>query len=624
VILLEFECSVEVLQKIIENDSGLFRKSSETTESLSLKFFDQCKQFCEQNFAGTKSIFLAYASSSIDAAVRTTNNDPLNIIEFRDSSSMLDKKIMEDWLLKNSDRIGYSPRFLCVLNDDVNHEKCIEAILNDTSILRGSAFVSLLDGDNVKVSVVEYPSFRLDGAVIGAVEFDYRLNKINQYLASQLKVLPFFSGEHDQNPKIQGAVTKPNAAQTSSPAISDSVEKVCADIRAKYQNDGLFEELKSDLVCVERNGASFYELKRLGFQLSEYCDDKNLASRAFYHALRLAETHEDTQDVIDEISFMSATISSELEKDLDNAEARFLDLVETQLNNVSAETQHSTSINIILNSRPDNTTPLIRELRDILGLNTKRAKDLIDQPTPSIIASVQNADRALEILNKLEPLGIDITTSTSGSPPSGSNISLDGLTPFLCRIRLNSDAVESAGGLEAVDLKNITQLILDSINWFVESVSIRLSMGDPCYLLPKSAPEQPILLNPTGGNKSDESVQKLILEMLKTQSTASLVDYETVDDGYLHIVVWTSGNDHWDYNFLKLSSTFAQDEVGGEIKIIGSHPDFGDIVYQIYDAGEYDSGIQIDDEDDSYTGLQVLVTHGLSDSIFSESSYLRS
>ena len=197
-ILLEFECSIDVLNQIIESESGFFKKSSETIESLSLKFFFSCQQFCTETFTSSQQYFLSYASSSIDKAVRTTNNDPLNIIEFRDSDSILDKRIMEDWLVKNKDREGFCPHFICVLSDESNSERVIEPILQSTNMLRGSVYVSERTKENVNVSVMEYPAFRLDGAVIGGVDLNYSLERLNPRISSQLNSLLFFADSLNQ------------------------------------------------------------------------------------------------------------------------------------------------------------------------------------------------------------------------------------------------------------------------------------------------------------------------------------------------------------------------------------------------------------------------------------------
>ena len=229
VILIEFVCSTDVLKKIIESESGFFKKSSETIESLSLEFFKACKEFCDLTYDQPQEHFVSYASCSIDCAIRTTNTDPINLIQFRDSGSALDARIMEDWLVKNKDRAGFSPRFICFLGDGLAAESVIEPILEAINIFRGSVFVSACQDTSVSVSAMEYPAFRLDGAVIGGSEYNYSLENISSSLLTQLESIEFFknatatqtknietaakpkvSSDRKQVPKPSQPSTKPN------------------------------------------------------------------------------------------------------------------------------------------------------------------------------------------------------------------------------------------------------------------------------------------------------------------------------------------------------------------------------------------------------------------------------
>ena len=223
-VLIEFECSIEVLKKIIESESGFFKKSSETPQSLTIQFFEDCRSFCDQNLSQPQTYFLTYAASSIDAAVRTTSSDPLNLIQYRQSGSMLDKRIMEDWLLKNNDRTGFAPHFLCLLAEENDAEKVIEPILESTDSFKGKVVVSLRDGERVRVSTLNYPDFRLDGDVIGGVEYNYTYNAERHRLSlhSQLKEIPFFvNGEISLTPE-----SKPEAPTNNADAIVSSSPEV--------------------------------------------------------------------------------------------------------------------------------------------------------------------------------------------------------------------------------------------------------------------------------------------------------------------------------------------------------------------------------------------------------------
>ena len=198
-ILLDFECSIGTLTKIVESQGGFFKKSTDTVESLALSFFNECREFCELNFDGGLQCNLAYAESSIDASIRNIDNDPLNIIELKDTASALGQRIVQDWLAKHKNNSSMSPRFLCVLTTWSDIDRVIESLLATTDFLKGSVYVSLRQGDEVKVSMVDYPNFRLNGAILGGIEFNYRLSEVSKETQSQLESVSFFERSDERS-----------------------------------------------------------------------------------------------------------------------------------------------------------------------------------------------------------------------------------------------------------------------------------------------------------------------------------------------------------------------------------------------------------------------------------------
>jgi|TARA_B100000929_G_scaffold118385_1_gene93821 hypothetical protein len=88
-----------------------------------------------------------------------------------------------------------------------------------------------------------------------------------------------------------------------------SVEDFIDKVKKNYSQHEKWEELEGDIKQAELFGASFYELKRIGYHLCEVFDDKEMSKKAFEMALELASGYgseeEDLSDVIDDISFLS-------------------------------------------------------------------------------------------------------------------------------------------------------------------------------------------------------------------------------------------------------------------------------------------------------------------------------
>lgn len=455
-ILLEFECSTEVLNKIIESESGLFRKSSETIESLSLKFFSSCQKFCTETFTSSQQYFLSYASSSIDKAIRTTNNDPLNIIEFRDSDSMLDKRIMEDWLVKNKDRLGLSPHFICVLSDDIDPERAIEPILQSTNMLRGSAYVSKRVDDEVMVSVMEYPAYRLDGSVIGGIEFNYKLSRLNSNLASQLKLLSFFEG-----------ISAPPAAKKVSPA--------------------------------------------------------------------------------------ELPLSTERKE--------------------SSASNNSSNVDVVIDSASVNVVQGIKELRQILGLGLKEAKDLFESLPSATERNIDEA-RANRLRDDLIAAGFSVTLKDAGSSSNsgrngGSSQSIDanGLTVLSCDLEVFAFRNE----LENQSETDVARETIRAVGLEIEN---SLSATEPpCLIVYR-----------------DGGISLIPYEEISESDIAN-----SINAGVVNLVVRELSGHDWESALVYMSG-----DANARILAVGYHPSFEQPVRQIYDCGELDTGIVEDRDLDLY------------------------
>lgn len=188
-VVIEFVCSADVMKQTIASETGFFKKSSSSIESLATDFIHDCKNFCDKHFAQTDSFFLTYSSHSVDQALRELRSGPMNMIPFRGADSTLQKKILNDWLLANKDKADSAPRFICVLPENWAMESTIEPIIESPELLKGPVFISKIHGKNAECSSIEHPSLTLSGSVIGATELNYSLTQINAEILSELQPL---------------------------------------------------------------------------------------------------------------------------------------------------------------------------------------------------------------------------------------------------------------------------------------------------------------------------------------------------------------------------------------------------------------------------------------------------
>ena len=188
-VVIEFVCSADVMKQTIASETGFFKKSSSSIESLATDFIHDCHSFCDKHFAHPDSFFLTYSSHSVDQALRELRPGPLNMIPFRGADSTLQKKILNDWLLANKDKADSAPRFICILPEHWTMESTIEPIVEAPELLKGPVFISKIRGKNAECSSIEHPSLTLSGSVIGATELNYSLTQINAEILAEIHPL---------------------------------------------------------------------------------------------------------------------------------------------------------------------------------------------------------------------------------------------------------------------------------------------------------------------------------------------------------------------------------------------------------------------------------------------------
>ena len=150
------------------------------------------------------------------------------------------------------------------------------------------------------------------------------------------------------------------------------------------------------------------------------------------------------------------------------------------------------------------------------------------------------------------------------------------------------------------------------IGEFTSAIAVRMDKNDACYLLTK----QGSTWSRTKLLTSSEE-KKCISDCFKKISKLGTDEIFNEDSLAVCVAFMTKGIDHWDYNFLKLSG-----HTSGTITILGKHPRYEQVARQIFDSGDYDTGIEVaDGEEDSYLGENALGPYELSDNLFKEEFY---
>jgi hypothetical protein len=169
---------------------------------------------------------------------------------------------------------------------------------------------------------------------------------------------------------------------------------------------------------------------------------------------------------------------------------------------------------------------------------------------------------------------------------------------------------------EVLENKNENDLYLyisKSISSFVESVSIRLNDGDPCFLILKKN-NVFSSLKLISGSKLVQACFKDIDKKIREIGYESVLD---TNSEAFRVAFFTNGREHWDYDFIKLSSHY-----GGAFAIFGNDNEHSDLIRQIYDNGDLDTGIVSSPENEEYyIGDSAIKSYGLDRSIFEKNFY---
>jgi len=189
-----------------------------------------------------------------------------------------------------------------------------------------------------------------------------------------------------------------------------------------------------------------------------------------------------------------------------------------------------------------------------------------------------------------------------------------GTSKFLYKTcNLSVGATESTGAEDFYDLEKLTietqkEAIAITLRDFIGSISQRATEGEYFLLTNINYPQ-----SDSDGNLEKNNLKKKEkaifigryttenakgrtedyypdIDLLKKLLTPDVV--KQIVNVEIAIACLTDQTNHWDYNFLKASSMFE-----GSFKAFGPEDGGGDIIYQSYEDGEYDTGFIEADED---------------------------
>ena len=168
---------------------------------------------------------------------------------------------------------------------------------------------------------------------------------------------------------------------------------------------------------------------------------------------------------------------------------------------------------------------------------------------------------------------------------------------------------EVLGKSESKQKKYLASLIGE----FVCAIVMRLNEDDECFLLTSREGPSWGAIKLTTSTDENECISECLKKI------KSIPSNEIFDEGSMSVRIgfMTKGSDHWDYDFLKLSG-----HTSGTIVIFGHHPKYKSIARQIYDNGDFDTGIEVaDGEEDSYLADSALEPYDLPETLFDEEFY---
>ena len=465
---------------------------------------------------------------------------------------------MEDWLVKNKDREGFSPHFICVLSDESNSERVIEPILQSTNMLRGSVYVSERTKENVNVSVMEYPAFRLDGAVIGGVDLNYSLERLNPRISSQLNSLLFFAdslnqtkssdvsgGDSDEghiNNQLKEMTSRVEESLISAgnlPSFFNDAENLYLYLDAKLEGDSL-----NISMTVETDG-SCEDPEETEEEINDYVHDNGLTSGCY----------EILGSKYDQLNWNVIVSIKSLDSELD-----------TSLDTSGDLNGH---YDVVIESASVNTVEAIKGLRRVLDLGLKGAKDIADN-LPAVVERNVIDWRATRLADDLRQAGFEVTVSpsqkshdTNEKGARSSDFDPNGLIVLHCDLEVFAfrNQIENLPNFE------IARKTLNSVGLELEN-NLNSSIP-PSLIVYKN--NQVVLVPYEKVTESD--IQDGISENSINIAVKDLTEYD------------------WEGPLLYTST-----DADTRILAVGYHPSFDQPVRQIYDCGELDTGI-IEDRD---------------------------
>ena len=233
---------------------------------------------------------------------------------------------------------------------------------------------------------------------------------------------------------------------------------------------------------------------------------------------------------------------------------------------------------VMLESAPD-VVQAIKVARELYGYNLRQAKDLVDT-TPVIIDRNVSSSRAEEIKTKFEKAKatVKLHTEASDEPTAGVQEShhatdISGVTILSCDI----EVFGFRNGIDSEPDVEVAKRLISSVG--LEAQNSLSSSSTPAVICYR------------GGRP--EFIQ---YDQLSDSDVSGCVD----EAGSINIIVRDLSDHDWDSALVYMSG-----DADARILALGIHPRYDDVVRQIYDCGDLDTGIVEDPDFDLYMTEEV-------------------
>ncbi len=292
------------------------------------------------------------------------------------------------------------------------------------------------------------------------------------------------------------------------------------------------------------------------------------------------------------------------------------------------EKTSASTYNVYMTDSGRNKVQVIKDIRLMLNTGLKESKDIVDGGSYTLLRGVseEEAKQAQQTLQKAgATIRIDPVSGGTSSASSRSGGSAKEFV-YLAMVNLPPSILTAKGGFDEENNSNVSELAVEVMNHFVECANIRLGPDIDCYLLPTPShigDEEPVLLNPNGSESIPQEVQEEITDSMYEQSLGVFLESYDEESGNFRIALLSNSLEHWDYDFLKLSSAFSDSPLGeqGRLVIFGRHHEAPEFICQSYDDGELDSGVIAEDSFDEYDHEGAFEGWGLGPDLFEPDFY---